>query len=387
MNGGVVVGQLEIRADQRAATAKNEKLGEMFVFASKKVKCTRCGIVPRNPDTFFYKRQSYTYSAQDNRICVCKECANKIYDEFFELYQDPFVSMQLFCSEFNYYYNSDVVQNLIDNKKLSVGTYIASVGRTYKDKTFYDTYKELVAKKSSVQIQEEKEESTIKRIKKWTIEDRKNRDNVIALVGYDPFTDDEYTEEQLRFLYNTSAGYLTEAVEQDPHKLQNIIMMVKTFLQLETVDKLINKQFNSPVPDANLIGTFTTMKDKLNSSAIKIANENGFSEKTSGKSMQGSNTLSARMQKMYDANFELSKVNIHDVRMAESFREISSMNAHALIEEMNLTGDDYARLCADQRTFVSELQETNEEIEEENRLLRIKIKDLESQLKSFKKKK
>ena len=45
---------------------------------------------------------------------------------------------------------------------------------------------------------------------------------------------------------------------------------------------------------------------------------------------------------------------------------------------MNLTGDDYARLCAEQRTLVTDLQEKNADLEEENRLLLIKVKELES---------
>ena len=127
------------------------------------------------------------------------------------------------------------------------------------------------------------------------------------------------------------------------------------------------------------------MKEKLSNTITRIANENGFSEKTSGKSSQGSNTFSGKMKEMLANDFSLSKVNIHDVRMAESFREVASMSSHALIEEMNLTGDDWARLCAEQRTFVTELQENNEKLEEENRLLYIKVKDLEDQIKANKK--
>lgn len=374
------MGQLELRADQRNARAKNESSGEMYVFASNQIKCSRCGIVPKRQDSFFYKHPSIIYDVQNNRVGVCKDCMTKIYEDNLALYDDAYLAIQRWCAEFNYYYSQDAAEQLCENKNFSVGNYLRLLNASHKGKTFADSYQELKPKEQSAP-----KEISVARTSKWSIEDRKNRDNVINLVGFDPFADGGYTDEQLKFLYNTSAGYLTEAVEQDPHKLQSIIMMVKTFLQLDTVDRLINEQFASPTPDASIISTFTNMKDKLNSSIIKIANENGFSEKTSGKSMQGSNTLSARMQQMYNAHFELSKVNIHDVKMAESYREIAAMNAHALVNEMNLTGDDYARLCADQRAFVAELQETQEATEEENRLLRIRVKDLEKQIKATKK--
>ena len=156
--------------------------------------------------------------------------------------------------------------------------------------------------------------------------------------------------------------------------------MVKTFLQIDTLDKLMTAEMNAHNPDISLMTSYANMKEKLTSTATRIANENGFSEKTSSKSTQGANTLSNKMKEMSDANFTLSKVNIHDVNMSESFREIAQMNAKALIDEMGMTGDDYARLCAEQRTFLSELQKQNDDLEETNRLLNIKIKDLETKM-------
>lgn len=372
---------LELRADQRAAQAKNAKSGEMFVFASKQIKCTRCGIVPKRPENSFYKKTgSPLFAAQDDRICVCKECAEKIYNEYCDT-TDPLDAMMRFCCDFGYYYDEEIAKSLYDNCKFSVGNYLAMVNRKHKGLSFADNMKQFSTMQNPV-AESATDIDNYDRTRSWSIEDRKNKDNVISLVGYDPYIDGGYTDEQLKFLYNTSAGYLTDAVEQDPHKLQNVILMVKTFLQLDKIDRLINAEFNSPNQDTSLISSYTTMKEKLNNTVTRIANENGFSEKTSGKSSQGSNTLSDRMKKMFESNFTLSQVNIHDITMQESFSEIAKMNAHSLIEEMNMTGDDYARLCADQRQFVVELQETIGNLEETNRLQAIRIKDLEEQIKS-----
>lgn len=375
---------LSLRADQRAAQEKNTKAGEMFVFASNQMKCTRCGIVPRRPETSFYKKpNSLLYSAQDDRICVCKDCAGKIFDEYSKMY-DPLVAVMRFCCDFNFYYNEEIVKNLYDNCNFTIGGYLRIINQSYKDLSFADSVNKLL-KQNIIQKIKTTEDKEFDRTKNWSIEDKKNMDTVVSHIGYDPYVDGNYTDEQLKFLYNTSAGYLTDAVEQDPHKIQNVVLMVKTFLQLEIIDKSINAEFNSPEPDTSLISAYTNMKDKLTNSITRIANENGFSEKTSGRSSQGSNTLSKKIKEMYDAKFELSKVNIHDVRMAESFKEISKMNAHALIEELNCTGDDFARLCADQRELVTELQEKNENLMEDNRLLHIRVKDLEERIKASKK--
>ena len=369
---------LDLRADQRAAAAKNEKAGEMYVFAAKQVKCTRCGIVPKSPLNAFFKRaDSPLYAAQGGKICVCKDCANKIYDAYCQEH-DPMYALMKFCCDFNYYYDKAIAIDLFDNGNFTLGRYIQMIGRQDKGKSFTDNFIDAMGEGRETIVSSATPEH--QRTGNWSIEDKKNKDNVVDRIGYDPFIDGGYTDEQLKFLYNTCAGYLTDAVEQDPHKLQNVILMCKTYMQLETIDKLINSQFNAVKPDTQLISSLTTMKEKLTNTTTRIANENGFSEKTGGKTTQGSNTFSGIMRQMFDEDFALSKVNIHDVRMAESFKEIAAMNAHALIEEMNLTGDDYARLCAEQREFTAKLQDENEAITENNRLLQIKIKDLESQL-------
>lgn len=367
-----------LREDQRAAAAKNERAGEMFVFASKHIKCTRCGVVVRNTTTNFYKRaDSPIYAVQNGFICICKDCANKIYDDYCKDNDETYALMK-FCCDFNYYFDKEIAASLFDNGSFTLGRYIVMVNRADKGKSFVDNFIQAFGEGRETVVTSETPE--YKRTANWTISDRKNRDNVVARIGYDPFIDGGYTNDQLKFLYNTCTGYLTDAVEQDPHKLQNVILLCKTYMQLDTIDALINSQFNAVKPDTQLIASLTTMKEKLTNTTTRIANENGFSEKTGNKTAQGSNTFSGIMKRMFDENFELSKVNIHDVRMAESFREIASLNAHALIEEMNLSGDDYARLCAEQREYVANLQVENESLSETNRLLQIKIKDLETQL-------
>lgn len=371
------MGIRELNKAKRAAVAKNEKAGEYFVFASTHIKCTRCGHVPRKPDTYFYKKpNSPLYASQSERICVCKDCVEQIYNDYVtECNNDQLQALIKLCADFNYYFDQEYATSLINSGSMTIGKYLSYVNQQRKAYSFADNFIEL---RNTAPINQKTQLPQYDSSARWSIEDKKNKDSVVSRLGYDPFSDCGYTDDQLRFLYNTFAGYLTDAVEQDPHKLQNVLLMVKTFLQLEIVDRNLNIQFNAAQPDSQQIQSLTTIKEKLTKTATSIANENGFAEKTSGKSMQGSNTFSAKQKEMIDKDFSLSKVNIHNVRMAESFREIARLNAHALIEEMNLTGDDYARLCAEQRELVTKLQDENENLEEKNRLLLIKVKELEA---------
>ncbi len=371
---------IQLNKTKREAAEKNEKNGEYYVWTSNHVKCTRCGIVPKSPESAFFKKSgSVSLSGQKDYLCVCKTCAEQIFNDYVaECGNDDLQAVIKFCAEFNYYYDKEYAKSLIDSDNMKIGKYLRYINMKRKSRTFADNYIDIqkaVPADYATQLPQYDSEA------KWTIEDKKNRDSVISRLGYDPFADSGHTDEQLRFLYNTFAGYLTDAVEQDSHKLQNVLMMVKTFLQLEIIDKNLDMQLNLASPDMQLVTNLTNMKEKLSRTATTIANENGFAAKTGARSAQGANTFSEKQKEMLEKKFSLSKVNIHDIRMAESFKEISKLNAHALIEEMNLTGDDYARLCAEQREFVTKLQDENEGLEEENRLLRIQLKEIQKQKK------
>lgn len=77
------------------------------------------------------------------------------------------------------------------------------------------------------------------------------------------------------------------------------------------------------------------------------------------------------MKQMIDDGFDESAANIYDAKMSESFREIAAANAKALIDELNLNSDDYARLCAEQSDSIRDMQSEIEKLKEENRMLRV----------------
>jgi hypothetical protein len=82
------------------------------------------------------------------------------------------------------------------------------------------------------------------------------------------------------------------------------------------------------------------------------------------------------MKEMGENGFEEIKVNVVDAHLSESFREVAEQNARALINELNFTSDEYARMVAEQSVMVSDLQEKLLLKEEEVRLLKVERKQL-----------
>ena len=363
----------------------------------------------------FYSSNSPLYSL-DKRVPICKDCVRdscvsnetgeinevelniilrKIDKPFFK--DDLASAYSQFSKEHSYIDEKDIKK--YGDKIL--GLYFKNTMlRQSKDLSYEDSEKmAFIHTNSNTSISEKKkivekyldiksagleEENNIKQkqeeIIKWNSSDIKNKSYVLQTVGYDCFDDESYVDENKKFLYNTLADYLTDDVIEDPHKMQSVIALVKTTLQVENVDRLINRELKKTQPDKDLIKSLTDIKEKLSRTINSSANDNGISAKGSGKGSKGSNTLTNIMKEMAENGFEEIKTNIVNVKMSNSYKEISKENARALFDELNNTSDDYARMVATQAEMIDGYQTKITQLEEAIRLLKIENKALKVEL-------
>ena len=80
------------------------------------------------------------------------------------------------------------------------------------------------------------------------------------------------------------------------------------------------------------------------------------------------------MKEMQENGFEEIKINLVNAKMSASYQEIAKANAKALIEELNLTSDEYAQRLAEQSEILGNQQTNIENLEEINRKLKMEIK-------------
>jgi hypothetical protein len=298
-------------------------------------------------------------------------------------YKDEKIALIILCHYLDVYFSDELYDKIKDNANFSYGNYSKLLnGTQYKAKNF-TTY--LVNKiRDNTEQEDDYNANLSEEESKWKASDRKNKLYVLQTVGYDCFDDENYTDSNRKFLFNTLADYLTDDVVEDPHKLQCVIALVKTTLQLDNVDRLINSEFKQKLPDNSLIKSLTDIKDKLSRTINSSANENGISAKSSGKGNKGSNTLTNIMKEMSENGFEEIKVNVVEIKMSESYKEIAKDNAKALFEELNFTSDDYARMVANQAEIIDDYQNKITKFEEEIRLLKISNKALRQELEGCK---
>lgn len=321
-------------------------------------------------------KTSPLFTANELYTNLCCDCTNELYEDMKIKYKDEKMALIILCHYLDVYFSEELYEKVKDNANFSYGNYSKLLnGTQYKAKNF-TTYlvNELKEKSNEVELNDSEEEVH------WNASDKKNKQYVLQTVGYDCFDDENYTESNRKFLFNTLADYLTDDVIEDPHKLQCVIALVKTAFQLENVDRLINSEFKQKIPDNSLIKSLTDIKDKLSRTINSSANENGISAKSSGKGSKGSNTLTNIMKEMSENGFEEIKVNIVDIKLSNSYQEISKDNARALFDELNYTSDDFARMVATQSEMIDDYQTKIMKLEEEIRLLKIENKKLKIEL-------
>lgn len=342
-------------------------------------KCTRCGEVKSDPKGYFFmSKTSPLFVSNDLYTCICSSCANELYEEAKFKYKDEKMALIIICHYMDIYFSEELYESRKDDANFSLGNYLKNINLgQYKAKNF-TTY--LVNALKDRAENESTNETGNNEDVRWNSSDKKNKQYVLQTVGYDCFEDENYTDANRKFLFNTLADYLTDDVIEDPHKMQSVISLVKTTLQVENVDRLINSEFRQKIPDNSLIKSLTEIKDKLSRTINASANDNGISAKGSGKGSKGSNTLTNIMKEMSENGFDEIKVNIVDIKLSKSYQEIARDNAKALIDELNFTSDEYARMVATQSEMIDEYQTKITKLEETIRLLKIEVKALKAEL-------
>jgi hypothetical protein len=211
----------------------------------------------------------------------------------------------------------------------------------------------------------------------FTDEDKRNKEDVLTLLGYDPFSSEN--EEDKKFLYNTLNGYLDEETLQDGFQISAIIEIVKSFNQLELINRNI-AQLNSSkdLSNSTQIKTLIETKSKLATQINNFAKANNISTSSSATKSKGANTLSGILKELRDKNIRESDVNLFDIRTCKAFRQVNDISNQSISAQLQFDENDYSDMINQQRAMIQSLQEKLDKEKEENRKLRVEIKDYEA---------
>lgn len=216
------------------------------------------------------------------------------------------------------------------------------------------------------------ESSEVERNQQIREEYHKNRDDVIRLIGYDPF--EKEAEKDKPLLYSQLIGYLDMSGDSndDMMKVSSAISIVRGFLQIEKIDNMIADIMKDPIKAANNVGTMKSlqeMKQKVNSTVTNLAAESCLSLKNSKNATKGEDTFSGRTKKLKDMNLREMENNAFDIGTAAGMRQVADISNASILKQIHLDENDYTEMLGKQREMIVELQRLADENAEKVRIL------------------
>ena len=188
-------------------------------------------------------------------------------------------------------------------------------------------------------------------------EDRKNRQQILSIVGYDPFLKEPLEDRPQ--MYRDLAGLLNDSMRRDVPKRNAAIEVVRDYATIGRYQRRMaslemsgndNKETREAID--NCIKMISKMQDTIN----KLTKENGFS---SGKAIgaSGRGGLSEVMSMCEEKGYDPGTANIYDIETSNAIQEVARISTEAMLNQVCLTGTDYAEILTAQCKKVLEFRD------------------------------
>lgn len=336
-------------------------------------KCTCCGKVVQNPEGKFFKVvQNSLYKSNDGYSNICTYCCDDYFARMREKYKDEKIALLMTCAEMGWYFSEATYIKMKENdpQDIRLGDYVRRLNLSQnKNLTFVDY---VVASINNEQFLRSKDEINQQFESEWSEEEKKNKQEVIEVVGYDPFAG--YKDNDRRYLFNELVKFLDDDVIDDNFKLSQIIQIVNNNNQIRQYDLLIAQL--KPLTDNKDIQALNDLKSKLVISNDKIAKENEISVKNRSNKDVGKSTLTYLMKDLREKDFDKAEADYYDQLKSEGTRWAINLSMDAIQQNAYFDENDYNDIANIRRELVNKLQSEVDDLMEEKRRLLIEVEKL-----------
>lgn len=211
-----------------------------------------------------------------------------------------------------------------------------------------------------------------------------NKKDTIRLLGYDPFEKEQPSDQP--YLYASLIGYLdaSEDANEDRLKTSSSIEIVKSFSHIEKINDVITTLMSDIKNMEKNISTIKNLEDtknKITSSVLGLAKDNGISLKHSVNASKGENTWTGKVRKMKEMNLLEAETNLYDIEYSDGLKQVAEISDAAIIKQIRLDENDYNDMIIQQRELINKYKKKSDENEEKARVLLKENYDLKSVIK------
>lgn len=210
-----------------------------------------------------------------------------------------------------------------------------------------------------------------------------NKKTVFMALGYDPFT--TASEEDRPLMYSKLAGMLDESTNEDELKLGACVEITHDFMQSEKFNFVINDLQKTPdsiMKNASTIKSMTDTKNKIFTSMLALAKENGITINSSNKNTKGANTWTGVVKELKELKLREAEVNAFDIGTAEGMLQVAELSNAAILHQLSLDENDYTDMIKLQKGMIDDISSKMDATLETARLLQRENNDLKDFLKN-----
>lgn len=205
-------------------------------------------------------------------------------------------------------------------------------------------------------------------------ENKKDRQQIVSIIGYDPFEDN--LPEDKPQLYRDLTGMLTDGMRKDIPKAKAAVEVVVGYNNIRKYQNRVNALINTPVlseDEQKQLDKLLEMITKIQNSLNAINDKNGFSNPKSIGS-NGRGTLSEVMRTINEKSYDPGQVNVYDIVTSKAIEQIADISNKSILNQVKLSGQDYSDMLAEQAIIVHKAQKKAREAEEGMRLAKAMLK-------------
>lgn len=327
-------------------------------------------------------------------ICpVCKECARKVAlrTDADGVENDPTKeSVQLALRYLNKPFVEKVweqavraSQSMTGNAVTTAwGNYMRTISmRQYADMTYFDSdFYHIQESLNSDQVDESLDNKEV------VDSFQQNKEDAIRLLGYDPFAKESLGDQP--FLYANLIGYLDASSEanEDRMRISSIIEIVKGFNHIEKLNDIIARLLADVGNLDRNVATIRNLEDtknKITTSVLNLAKDNGISLKHSVNASKGENTWTGKVRKMKEMDLRDAEMNLYDTEYSAGLQQVAEISDAAIIKQIRLDENDQNDMIIQQRELINKYKKIADDCEEKARILLRENGDLKDRLKEL----
>ena len=242
-------------------------------------------------------------------------------------------------------------------------------GLRWRDGDIFNTYIEDAKQVALMEKSQQDNAQLLANSQEVNNEFEKNKQDVVRLLGYDPFEAEKPEDQPL--LYSQLIGYLDAGGDgnDDMMRTSSAITIVRGFLQQAKLDDKLAKVMANTNANATEMKTLLDAKKNISATISQLAEQSCLSLKHNKNASKGENTWTGKIKKLKDLNLREAEVNGFDIGTCRGMQQVLEMSDASIMRQLNLDESEWSDMVAEQREMLIRVQNERDVYKEINRIL------------------